>query len=107
MLKRAQVRRLTTDRLDLGQVAFLVVGKAQVELFTRHQAEDGVAEEFQAFVGGEAGVGAGGVGQGGAEQFGLAEMVADRVLALFQNLGFAAGGQFLLHDLRRSGTRRN
>ena len=27
----------------------------------------------------------------GAEQFGLAESVADRLLAFFQNLGFARG----------------
>ena len=41
--------------------------------------------------------GPGGVRQGGAQQFRLAEAVADRLLALLQNLGFAAGGQFLCH----------
>ena len=98
LLKRAQVRPADHDRLDLGQIAFLIVRKTQVELFARHQAQHGVAEELQAFVGGQARVGAGGVREGGAEQFGLAEVVADGVLAFFQNLGFAAGGQFLLHN---------
>ena len=80
------------DRLDLGQVAFLVVGKAQVELFAGDQAEHGVAEEFQAFVGGEAGIGAGSVRQAGPEQIRLAKAVADGVLAFFQNLGLHGRG---------------
>ena len=39
------------DRLDLGEVAFLIIGKALEELFAGDQSQDGVAEELEALVG--------------------------------------------------------
>ena len=76
----------------------MILRKSLIDFFHRHQAKDRIAEKLQAFIGGKAGVGAGSVGESGAEQFGLVEGVADGVLAFFQNLGFAAGGQFLRHN---------
>src|SRR5205814_2307620 len=73
-------------RLDLGQVAFLEVGKTLEKLLASHQAQDGVAQELKAFVGVAARIGAGGVRQGGAQQFRLSKLVADRFLAILQNL---------------------
>ena len=40
-------------RLDLGQVALLELGEADVELFAADDAEHGVAEELEALVGGQ------------------------------------------------------
>ena len=51
-------------RFDFRQVAFLVVGKAQIELLAGDKPENRVAEKLHAFVGGEARVGAGRVRQG-------------------------------------------
>src|SRR5438105_3092379 len=87
-------------RFDLCQVAFLVIRKALKELFARDEPEDGIAEKLEALVGGQTGVGPGGVRQGGAKQIRLAKLVADDLLALFQDLGFATRGQFLRHDFR-------
>ena len=67
-------------RLDLGKVPFLIFGKALKELFAGDQAQHGVAQEFQAFVGGQAGVGTGGVRQRGAQKLRLAKLIADRFL---------------------------
>jgi hypothetical protein len=51
------------DRLDLGEVAFLVIGEAEVELLAGDQAEDRVAEELHPLVRRQARVGPGGVRQ--------------------------------------------
>ena len=59
--------------------------------------EDRFAEEFKAFVGSAPSVCSGCVGESGAQEFGLAKLVADGLLAVFQNLGVVAGRQFLRH----------
>src|SRR4029450_13261568 len=71
---------------------FLVVGEAREELFASHQPEDTITQEFQAFVGSAASVGARGVGQGGAEQFRLVEAIADSGLAFLEDGTFARLG---------------
>jgi hypothetical protein len=43
---------------------------------------------------------AGSVRQGGAKHIRLAKLVADDLLALFQDFGFATRGEFLRHDFR-------
>ena len=75
-------------RLDLGQIAFLIIGESQIKLLACHQAEYGVAQKLHAFVGGQARVGSGGVSQRGAEQLRLAKLITDCFLALIQNFGF-------------------
>src|SRR5207249_1523579 len=37
-------------RFDLGEIAFLIVGKTQEELFAGDQTQDGVAQEFEPLV---------------------------------------------------------
>ena len=74
-------------RLDLGQVAFLILGKTLKELFAGHQAQHGIAQKLQALIGRQTSVGPRGVRQGGAQQLRLAELIADGLLAFLQNLG--------------------
>ena len=100
---RAHVRRLTTADLTLVMSPSWYSGKRMVELLAADQAEDGVAEELHALVGRKAGVRPGRVGQGGPQQFGLAEPVADGLLALVQDVGFDRG-EVLRHN-RHDGLR--
>src|SRR5262249_28180439 len=85
-------------RFDLGHLAFLVFGIAAIQLLAADKAKHGVAQELQPFVGCQAGVGAGSVSQSGAQQFGILEMIADRLLAFLQDVGLSAA-QILRHDL--------
>src|SRR4051812_13472734 len=73
------------NRFDFGEITFLIVGKAEVELLTRNQSQHGIAKKFQPFIRCKAGVGAGSVRQGRAQQFGLTKTVIDGVLAFLQN----------------------
>ena len=45
------------DRFDLGQIAFLVIGEAQIKLFAGNHTQDRVPEELETLIGGQAGVG--------------------------------------------------
>src|SRR6516165_4244299 len=72
-------------RLELGEVPLLLVGKAQIELFAANQAEHGIPEKFQPFVGIRARIGTGGVRKGRPQQVGPAEAIADRALAHLQD----------------------
>src|SRR6516162_5051196 len=86
------------DRLHLCHVAFLIIGKAQVELLAAHQTEYRIAEEFEALVGSGPCVGAGRVCEGSAEKLWLAESVADRLLTFFQDFGLFSRGPFRWHN---------
>src|SRR5262249_4274303 len=103
--------RLAADDhgLDLRQVALLVVGELEVELFAGDQPQDAIAEELQSLVRCGASIRAGGVGEGGSEQFGSAESVADRVLAVVEDGPFSGGGgQFRRrHDSDYTGRNKN
>ncbi len=81
------------DRLDPRQVAFEVLGVLLEEDLADHRAEDGVAEELQPLVGGQAVFGPRGVRQGRQQQALVLEVIADPLLKLLQKgnlLGFGS-----------------
>src|SRR5689334_744248 len=82
---------------DLRQVPFLVIGETLEQLFTHHHAEDGITQELESLIRGESRVRTGSMSQGRPQELALTEAVLDRLLAFLQNLGLAAGCQFLRH----------
>src|SRR6185312_3440364 len=82
------------DRLDLGEVALLIVREAEIELLAGDEAENAVAEEFEAFIGGGAGIGAGRMREGGAEQLRPLELITNGFLTRVEDRSFAGERQF-------------
>ena len=66
------------DRFEFGQIAFEKLGILVVEQFADHGPQDGVAEEFQPFVGGQTVLCSRSMGQGGPKEALVTETVADR-----------------------------
>jgi hypothetical protein len=62
---------------EFGEVAFEVVGEEFEEAVADDESEDGVTEEFEAFVGEAAVIGDGGVCEGFLEEFAAIEVVAE------------------------------
>ncbi len=71
---------------EFGEVAFEVLGVELVEVVADDHAEDGVAEEFEPFIGVATVIGDGGVGEGFGEELVAKEAVAED--------GFALGKEF-------------
>ena len=83
------------DRLELGQIAFELVGKLRKQLFADHEPENRVAQELQPLVRRQAMIGAGRVRQGRFEQLEIAELIPQPLLAALQAKGIVRIGDRL------------
>ncbi len=100
--------RLPADdhRLDLGEIAFQVFGILPEEDLADDQAQNGVAQELQALVGGQAMQGARGVREGRTQQLLVLEHIAESFLTAGQQRFRSLNGCWLCAGRHEAGSRR-